>query len=83
MVPFRCADSTATSPPALDLLVVLLHRGFVRGQLSLNLGRLVPGGSIEILLRIGKLIRVQPELSFRHIQIAVVHRSRRALSCLI
>ena len=54
------------------LLVILPHRRFVGIQFRLDLRGLIAGCPIQILLRIGKLIRVQSELRFCHFQIAFV-----------
>ena len=54
----------------LHLLVILAHRCFVRTQLRLNLGCLVAGSAIEILVCVSQLIGIEPELGFSNFEIA-------------
>ena len=51
-----------------NLGVVLLHGLLVRCKLVLNSRGGVARGALQISLRIGKLVVVQPELGFRHLQ---------------
>src|SRR6516225_9705576 len=60
----------------LHLLVILAHRCFMRGKLSLYLRSLIAGGTIEILVRVSELIGVELKLGFRNIEIAAVGGSR-------
>jgi hypothetical protein len=73
MTPFR---DYCDLPAILNLFVVLLHRGFMRRQLCMDLGALITGFAIKILLHIGELIVIKAQLSLRDLEIAIVHRWR-------
>ena len=56
MSPFR---DNCDLPGILNLFVVLLHRGFMRRQLCVDLGALITGFTIKILLHTSELIVVE------------------------
>ena len=64
---------------AVRLGFVLARRGFIRGQLTLNLGAVIARYALKIQLCIGKFVGIKPELRFGNFKIVTAGNGLRAI----
>ena len=58
-------------PSAVRLTVVLAHQCFMRGKLALDLRAVVSRCAIKLLLRVGQLAGIKPELRLCNFKIVI------------